>query len=339
MALRLDSPAVPPRRPRSPCPARPMPRRRPCSWASRPPHRSRSRRPAATSTRSSRRNISDPCRRHGCVHADRFSQRRLPARRRQARFAFARRTARRPPASSTRPASRSGSTGRRSSRSTRTARSGPRPARPSPRARSGSSSGLPLGDQPKPFNVRFPKAGSYTYYCDLHSGMKGRSASSARARRSRPRSSTPLRVKKQAASGAHGREGAREEHEAGGQHRQPRRRGQGRGQLLRHSSRERSRVPAGTTVTFAMPATLDGGPHRDVRPEAPPTRSPSRVLPRERSRRASRARARRRGRVPERALPDPAPASLSPTLHGNGFWNTGILDGDRGEPAADARTR
>jgi plastocyanin len=35
-------------------------------------------------------------------------------------------------------------------------------------------SGLPSGPgAPKPFVVKFPKAGSYTYYCVLHPGMKG----------------------------------------------------------------------------------------------------------------------------------------------------------------------
>jgi plastocyanin len=35
----------------------------------------------------------------------------------------------------------------------------------------GIGSGLPLGP-PKPFVVKFPKAGSYTYYCVVHPGMK-----------------------------------------------------------------------------------------------------------------------------------------------------------------------
>jgi plastocyanin len=35
-------------------------------------------------------------------------------------------------------------------------------------------SGFPAGDgPPKPFVVKFPKAGTYTYYCMLHPGMKG----------------------------------------------------------------------------------------------------------------------------------------------------------------------
>lgn len=34
-------------------------------------------------------------------------------------------------------------------------------------------SGFPTGAKPKPFVVKFPKAGTYTYYCVLHPGMKG----------------------------------------------------------------------------------------------------------------------------------------------------------------------
>ncbi len=34
-------------------------------------------------------------------------------------------------------------------------------------------SGLPLAAKPKPMVVKFPKAGAYTYYCDVHAGMKG----------------------------------------------------------------------------------------------------------------------------------------------------------------------
>lgn len=34
-------------------------------------------------------------------------------------------------------------------------------------------SGFPTGAAPKPFVVKFPKAGTYTYYCVLHPGMKG----------------------------------------------------------------------------------------------------------------------------------------------------------------------
>jgi plastocyanin len=34
-------------------------------------------------------------------------------------------------------------------------------------------SGLPLSNKPKPMTVKFPKSGTYTFFCDLHPGMKG----------------------------------------------------------------------------------------------------------------------------------------------------------------------
>jgi plastocyanin len=38
----------------------------------------------------------------------------------------------------------------------------------------GVQSGLPVAPKPKPVTVKFTKAGSYTYYCDIHPGMKAR---------------------------------------------------------------------------------------------------------------------------------------------------------------------
>ena len=37
------------------------------------------------------------------------------------------------------------------------------------------------------------------------------------------------------------------------------------------------------------------------------------------------------GRLPERAAPA-GPATLTPALHGNGFWNSGVLDIDAATP-------
>ena len=36
------------------------------------------------------------------------------------------------------------------------------------------NSGLPLANRPKPFKVRFPEAGKFNYFCDVHPGMKGK---------------------------------------------------------------------------------------------------------------------------------------------------------------------
>lgn len=38
---------------------------------------------------------------------------------------------------------------------------------------SGVQSGPPVTNKPGPFTVKFTKTGSYTYYCDIHPGMKG----------------------------------------------------------------------------------------------------------------------------------------------------------------------
>jgi plastocyanin len=35
------------------------------------------------------------------------------------------------------------------------------------------NSGAPLADKPKPMTVKFTKKGSFTYFCDIHPGMKG----------------------------------------------------------------------------------------------------------------------------------------------------------------------
>src|SRR6202008_1309506 len=34
-------------------------------------------------------------------------------------------------------------------------------------------SGAPLSQKPKAFTVKFTKAGTYPYYCNIHAGMKG----------------------------------------------------------------------------------------------------------------------------------------------------------------------
>src|SRR3954447_17192998 len=35
------------------------------------------------------------------------------------------------------------------------------------------NSGLPFAAKPKPYTVKFTKAGTFTYFCDVHPGMKG----------------------------------------------------------------------------------------------------------------------------------------------------------------------
>jgi plastocyanin len=63
-------------------------------------------------------------------------------------------------------------------------------------------SGFPSGDgPPKPFVVKFPKAGSYTYYCVLHSGMKGTVSVVAKSKPVPSAKADAARVKVQVAKG------------------------------------------------------------------------------------------------------------------------------------------
>jgi plastocyanin len=184
------------------------------------------------------------------------------------------------------------------------------------------TSGLPLANRPKPMKVRFNRAGRYTYYCNIHPGMKGTvrvvakgaPIPSAKADGARVRAQVakalatlkalPARTKPPANTVSVGAEGPG-------------------GASFYGMLPDKLTVAAGTTVTFAMPArstevhtatfgpgdpdqktsylgaiaaSFQGSPLFDARgvyPSEPP-RSP--------------------------------PAALSPALHGNGFWNSGIMD-------------
>jgi plastocyanin len=181
-------------------------------------------------------------------------------------------------------------------------------------------SGLPLSAKPKPMTVKFPKAGSYTYYCDLHPGMKASVRVVATSKRIPTAAQDAKRVEAQVAqaltiakgltkatlpantvtvgnAGAHGVEYF--------------------GFLPATLN-----VPAGTTVKFQMSAksleihTATAGPG-DPEKEADsylgklaksfeaPVVDPAAAYPSD---------------------PPSAPASLTAASHGNGFWNSGVLD-------------
>ena len=114
------------------------------------------------------------------------------------------------------------------------ARSSPTPAP------SASSPGLPLSERPKPFTVRFTKTGTYTYYCNIHAGMKG----TVRVRRQEPQGSFG-QGRRQGAEGA-GRVGPEDRQGPGQSHRrtrqrQPRRVGQAAAWSASRCSRRRRR--------------------------------------------------------------------------------------------------
>jgi plastocyanin len=180
------------------------------------------------------------------------------------------------------------------------------------------ASGLPP-DNAKPMTVKFSKTGAYTFFCDVHPGMKGtvtvlshrRHVPSAKANAKRIKDQIArdlailktLKKKKPPAgtvdvgeAGTHGVEYF--------------------GMLPSTVT-----VPRGTTLTFRMTAnsrevhTATFGPGSAADPATflgklaaslqGPAPDPSSIYPSD---------------------PPPAPAAFGPTLHGNGFWNAGVMD-------------
>jgi plastocyanin len=187
--------------------------------------------------------------------------------------------------------------------------------------------GLPLAGNLKPMRVKFPKKGTYRYFCDIHPGMEGqvvvkrKNASVPTAKQDR------RRVNKQVA------------------------RALSRAKKLPSTKPPANRaylgasakggveyfgmvpatlaVPVGTVVTFAMSprsyenhtATFGPGDPDDRNSylgaivasfQGPGPFDPRAVYPSE--------------------APGTPPASLTPTLHGNGFWNSGVLDQSAASP-------
>jgi plastocyanin len=182
-------------------------------------------------------------------------------------------------------------------------------------------SGLPLGNKLKPMKVRFDKAGLYTYYCNIHPGMKGTVRVVGKGSPVPSPKSDAARVKAQVAAalaaakalpaatkppantislGAQGKGGA----------------------SFFGMLPDKLTVPAGATVTFAMPAGSSEVHTATFGPGNPD--KPAEYL--------GAIAASLQGVVFDgRAVypsepPGSPPAGLSPTLHGNGFWNSGFLD-------------
>jgi len=181
------------------------------------------------------------------------------------------------------------------------------------------NSGLPLADRPKPFKVRFPKAGKFDYFCDVHPGMKG-----------------TVRVKRRGAvpsKRADARAVARQAAKALSEARKLRRTDAPPNTVLLGAANRRGveffgmlpetlTVPIGTTVDFTMSRpsfevhTATFGPGD---PEKEPNSYIGQLA-------ASFEGAEFDPRATYPSQPPGTTAAFSSTLHGNGFWNTGLLD-------------
>jgi plastocyanin len=189
-------------------------------------------------------------------------------------------------------------------------------------------SGLPLSEKPKPFTVKFTKVGSFTYYCNIHSGMKGTVKVVSKSHSVPSAKADAKTLKAQVSSGLSTAKALTKTTVAAGNVSIGASGPRGVESFAMYPATQT--VPVGTTIKFSMSAksfedhTATFGPGN---PETEPTSylgdlakhfAEDPTIP-------------SLGAYP--SDPPPAgPAALTPTLHGNGFWNTGVLDNDKATP-------
>jgi plastocyanin len=186
------------------------------------------------------------------------------------------------------------------------------------------NSGLPLGP-PKPFTVKFTKTGTYTYLCDIHAGMKAtvkvlpksKSVPTAKADAARVKTQIATAVKTAKALTKVTQPANTVDLGVAGLH----------GVELFVFAPANLTVPTGTTVNFAMTKnsfevhTATTGPGTPQQADSflgklfasveTPVFDPQVVYPSD---------------------PPGTPAALTPASHGNGFWNSGVLDAVSASP-------
>jgi plastocyanin len=181
-------------------------------------------------------------------------------------------------------------------------------------------SGLPLASKPKSFTVKFLKTGTFTYYCDVHPGMKGTvkvvskngKVPTARQDKATLRTQvastlkTAKRLQHTVVTGNAVSVGAS---------------GPGGVESFAFFPANKT-VKAGTTVTFSM-SSKSFEVHTATTGPGNPETEPSSYL--------GQIAASLQGLVfdPRAVYPSDPPgttAALTPTFHGNGFWSSGALD-------------
>ena len=188
------------------------------------------------------------------------------------------------------------------------------------------NSGLPLARNPKAMTVRFTKAGSFRYFCDVHYAMTGVVQVVARNRPVPSAGADRAAVKAQLAARLRTARGLARSAAPPANTVDVGRRGPGRVSLLDFVPKQLT-VPAGTTVTFRSPDKHEV--HTATTGPGDPDKEPTSYLGQLTASIESPA-------ADPRALYSSEPpgtlAALTPTFHGNGFWNSGGLDQDPASP-------
>ena len=188
-------------------------------------------------------------------------------------------------------------------------------------------SGLPLGDNLPPVTVKFIKTGTFTYYCNVHPGMKAKVHVVAKTAKAPSVKSVAKAVKKQASADLRTAK-TLQNPTVPGDTVQVGNSGKGGVEIFAFFPGTKS-VPVGTTLTFAMsPKTFDV--HTATTGPGNPE-DPSTFLGKLSSSIGGQPPFDQAGVYPSDS-PAAAPVSLTPALHGNGFWGTGIMDRSAATP-------
>jgi plastocyanin len=161
----------------------------------------------------------------------------------------------------------------------------------------GIQSGLPLAPKPKPMTVTFKKAGSFTYYCGVHPGMEGKVKVVPKSKRAASAKAHRKAIRTQVAR-----------------------------DLKIAKALPKKQVPAGTVdVGVAGPHGVE---YFGMLP-AKVTVSAGQALNFRMTKGSVEVHTATFGPGNPESEPSEAPATtstLTPALHGNGFWNSGVMD-------------
>jgi plastocyanin len=188
-------------------------------------------------------------------------------------------------------------------------------------------SGLPFAEHPKPFTVKFSKAGTYTYYCNIHAGMKGTIKVVAKSHKVPSATADAKTLKNQVASTLKTAKALASTTVAPGNVSVG---ASGKGGVERFAMFPAAQtVPVGTTLKFSMSAKTFDVHTATFGPGDPENQPASYLGQLEQHFQNDQV-------APSQAVyPSEPPGTvggLSPTLHGNGFWNSGAMDNASATP-------